>query len=174
LRTEFTAMVSDCCRQIPPGATISYADLAAAVGRPGAARAVANVMRTNPVPIIIPCHRVVGRDGKMHGYSAAGGIATPDVPPAPMTADADASAAFDRSIIAQLDQRKRELDVAAQRHDFAAAMRAYDAMRTATLYLHDPELQAGAARKLRTIHGLLTRLRHAAGDGDHHLARTVP
>ena len=76
LRTEFAAMVSDCCRQIPPGATLSYADLAVAVGRRGAARAVANVMRTNPVPIIIPCHRVVGRDGKMHGYSAAGGIAT--------------------------------------------------------------------------------------------------
>lgn len=76
LRTEFAAMVSDCCRQIPPGATISYAELAKAVGRRGAARAVANVMRTNRVPIIIPCHRVVGSDGKMHGYSAAGGIAT--------------------------------------------------------------------------------------------------
>ena len=107
--------------------------------------------------------------------AAVVGIATPDIPPAPIAAaDTDAAAAFDRSVIAQLDTRKRELDDAAQRHDFAAAMRAYDAMRTAALYLHDPELQAGAARKLRIIHGLLTRLRHAAGDGERHLARTVP
>ena len=109
------------------------------------------------------------------GLAAVVGIATPDIPPAPIAAaDTDAAAAFDRSVIAQLDTRKRELDDAAQRHDFAAAMRAYDAMRTAALYLHDPELQAGAARKLRIIHGLLTRLRHAAGDGERHLARTVP
>jgi methylated-DNA-[protein]-cysteine S-methyltransferase len=75
-RTDFAAMVSDYCRQIPPGATMSYADLATAVGHRGAARAVANVMRTNRVPIIVPCHRVVGRDGKLHGYSAADGVAT--------------------------------------------------------------------------------------------------
>jgi methylated-DNA-[protein]-cysteine S-methyltransferase len=74
--SEFAAMVLDCCRQIPLGATMSYGDLAKAVGRPGAARAVANVMRTNRVPIIIPCHRVVGSDGKLHGYSAAAGLAT--------------------------------------------------------------------------------------------------
>jgi methylated-DNA-[protein]-cysteine S-methyltransferase len=75
-RTEFESMVAERCRQIPAGATLSYAGLAASVGRRGAARAVANVMRTNRVPIIIPCHRVVGSDGRMHGYSAAGGIDT--------------------------------------------------------------------------------------------------
>jgi methylated-DNA-[protein]-cysteine S-methyltransferase len=74
--TEFAAMVVDGCRQIPPGATLSYGNLAAACGRRGAARAVGNVMRTNRVPIIVPCHRVVGGDGRMHGYSAAGGIDT--------------------------------------------------------------------------------------------------
>jgi len=74
--TEFAAMVIDGCRQIPPGATVSYGALAAACGRRGAARAVGNVMRTNRVPIIVPCHRVVGGDGRMHGYSATGGIDT--------------------------------------------------------------------------------------------------
>lgn len=74
--TEFAAMVIDGCRQIPPGATISYGSLAAACGRRGAARAVGSIMRKNRVPIIVPCHRVVGGDGRMHGYSAAGGIDT--------------------------------------------------------------------------------------------------
>jgi len=74
--TEFAVMVSERCRQVPPGTAVSYGDLARAVGRAGAARAVGNVMRTNRVPLIVPCHRVVGCGGKMHGYSAAGGVET--------------------------------------------------------------------------------------------------
>lgn len=56
------------CAAIPRGATASYADLARRVGRPGAARAVGNVMRTNPLPLVVPCHRVVGSDGSLTGF----------------------------------------------------------------------------------------------------------
>lgn len=58
--------------EIPRGAIISYGDLAAAAGRPGAARAVGNAMKKNPIPVIIPCHRVVHSDrsiGKFGGGS---------------------------------------------------------------------------------------------------------
>lgn len=72
--TEFTRAVIEQCRHIPAGATLTYGQLATIAGRPGAARAVGNVMRTNRVPIIIPCHRVVGSGGKLHGYSALGGL----------------------------------------------------------------------------------------------------
>jgi methylated-DNA-[protein]-cysteine S-methyltransferase len=53
---------------IGPGQTISYGELAAAVGHPGAARAVGSVMANNPIPIIIPCHRVLASDGTLGGY----------------------------------------------------------------------------------------------------------
>lgn len=56
------------CAAIPRGATASYADLARRVGRPGAARAVGNVMRTNPLPLVVPCHRVVGSNGSLTGF----------------------------------------------------------------------------------------------------------
>lgn len=74
--TRFQIGVAQWCRRIPPGVTVSYGQLAAAAGRPGAARAVGNVMRTNRVPLIVPCHRVVAGTGKLHAYSAADGIAT--------------------------------------------------------------------------------------------------
>lgn len=74
--TRFQVGVSEWCRRIPPGITVSYAQLAVAAGHPGAARAVGNVMRTNRVPLIVPCHRVVAGSGKLHAYSAAGGVAT--------------------------------------------------------------------------------------------------
>lgn len=74
--SEFAVRVVQQCRRIPPGATVSYGRLAEVVGRSGAARAVGGVMRTNRIPIIIPCHRVVGSGGKMHGYSGADGITT--------------------------------------------------------------------------------------------------
>ena len=54
--------------RIPAGETRTYAWLAAKVGRPRAARAVGRVMATNPLPIVVPCHRVVGSDGALHGY----------------------------------------------------------------------------------------------------------
>jgi methylated-DNA-[protein]-cysteine S-methyltransferase len=59
---------------VPYGQTITYAEIAAAIGRPGAARAVGRAEATNPIPLVIPCHRVVGSDGKLHGYGGPGGI----------------------------------------------------------------------------------------------------
>lgn len=73
--TVFQRAVIKACRQIAPGQTLSYAQLAEEVGAPGAARAVGNCMRTNKVPLIIPCHRVIGAGGGLGGYSAPQGLA---------------------------------------------------------------------------------------------------
>jgi methylated-DNA-[protein]-cysteine S-methyltransferase len=72
--TPFQQHVLDCCRQIPFGQTQTYAELATAAGSPGAARAVGRTMATNPIPLVIPCHRVVGSAGDLRGYSAFGGL----------------------------------------------------------------------------------------------------
>ena len=53
---------------IPFGETRSYADLAGRIGRPTAVRAVARANALNPIPILIPCHRVIGKDGSLTGY----------------------------------------------------------------------------------------------------------
>jgi methylated-DNA-[protein]-cysteine S-methyltransferase len=53
---------------IPFGETRSYGDIAKAVGKPGASRAVGRANNTNPLPVIVPCHRVVGADGSLTGY----------------------------------------------------------------------------------------------------------
>jgi methylated-DNA-[protein]-cysteine S-methyltransferase len=75
--TDFQKKVLAACQEIPYGQTLTYADLAQKVGAPlSASRAVGMVMATNPLPLIIPCHRVVGRDGKLHGYAGAGGVET--------------------------------------------------------------------------------------------------
>jgi methylated-DNA-[protein]-cysteine S-methyltransferase len=74
--TPFQRKVLAACRRIPLGETRTYAELAATVGSPKAARAVGRVMATNPVPIVIPCHRVVGSGGGLGGFSAMGGLAT--------------------------------------------------------------------------------------------------
>jgi O-6-methylguanine DNA methyltransferase len=58
----------EACRTIPPGETRSYAWLAGAAGRPGAFRAAGQAMARNRLAIIIPCHRVIGSDGGLHGY----------------------------------------------------------------------------------------------------------
>lgn len=58
------------------GHTTNYGTIADQLGRPGAARAVGRANATNPMPIIIPCHRILGADGKLHGYGARGGIET--------------------------------------------------------------------------------------------------
>jgi len=61
-------------RRIPYGATISYGELARRVGDPSAARAVGAANGRNPLPIVVPCHRVIGADGSLTGFG--GGIAT--------------------------------------------------------------------------------------------------
>lgn len=59
---------------IPHGETATYTEIAAAIGHPAAARAVGRAEATNPIPIVIPCHRIIGSDGKLHGYGGPGGI----------------------------------------------------------------------------------------------------
>ena len=66
--TAFQQRVLDALIAIPFGETRSYSQIAAAVGKPGAARAVANVCATNRVAVVIPCHRVIHSDGSMSGY----------------------------------------------------------------------------------------------------------
>ena len=66
--TAFQAKVWRALRKIPSGETASYAGIAAALGQPTAARAVARACATNPVAVLVPCHRVIGRDGALTGY----------------------------------------------------------------------------------------------------------
>lgn len=70
--TPFQRDVWAALREIPPGTTATYAELAARVGRPAAVRAVGGANGANPVAVFVPCHRVVGKDG-LRGY--AGGLA---------------------------------------------------------------------------------------------------
>lgn len=70
--TPFQKMVWNALSKIPYGAIPSYSDIAELIGRPKAARAVGMANNKNPVPIIVPCHRVIGRDGSLIGY--AGGL----------------------------------------------------------------------------------------------------
>jgi methylated-DNA-[protein]-cysteine S-methyltransferase len=72
--TPFQRRVLDCCRRIPYGVTQTYGELAIAAGSPGAARAVGRTMATNPIPLVIPCHRVLGSGGDLRGFSAIGGL----------------------------------------------------------------------------------------------------
>lgn len=72
----FSRTVLEWLQAVPAGTTVSYGELAARCGRPGAARAVGGVMAGNPFPIVIPCHRVVGADGTLTGYSGGEGLAT--------------------------------------------------------------------------------------------------
>ena len=71
----FAHRVLQACREIAFGQTTTYSDLASQVGSPRAARAVGSVMASNPIPLIIPCHRVLRTDGGLGGFSAPGGIA---------------------------------------------------------------------------------------------------
>ena len=70
--TAFQQAVWQVLRGIPMGALCSYADVAQRLGRPAAARAVGAAVGRNPISIIVPCHRVLGRDGSLTGY--AGGL----------------------------------------------------------------------------------------------------
>jgi O-6-methylguanine DNA methyltransferase len=56
------------CAKVPRGEVTTYAELARRAGKPAAFRAVGHTMATNPVPIVVPCHRVLGSDGSLHGF----------------------------------------------------------------------------------------------------------
>ena len=75
-RTPLHRRVIAHCRRIPCGQTLSYGQLAAQAGAPGAARAVGNIMAVNRVPLVVPCHRVVAASGNNTGYSAGEGVRT--------------------------------------------------------------------------------------------------
>jgi O-6-methylguanine DNA methyltransferase len=71
----FVQRVCGFTREIPAGQTVTYADIAAKLGGPSLARAVGRALGMNPIPIIIPCHRVTAAHGKPGGFSAHGGRA---------------------------------------------------------------------------------------------------
>ena len=73
---DLERQVYDVARTIPPGRTMSYGDIAARLGDPTLARAVGRALGRNPFAIVVPCHRVVGADGRLTGFSANGGVAT--------------------------------------------------------------------------------------------------
>jgi len=66
--TEFQRSVWGALREIPCGTTVAYSDLARRIGRPAAVRAVGLANGSNPVAVVVPCHRVVGKDGTLTGY----------------------------------------------------------------------------------------------------------
>jgi len=76
MMTSFQRQVLKLVYAIPYGDVLTYGEIAHRLGKPGAARAVGRANATNPMPLVIPCHRVVGSDGKLHGYGAPGGVAT--------------------------------------------------------------------------------------------------
>lgn len=73
--TPFRREVYRALKRVRRGRFVTYAELAAKVGRPGAARGIGTAMAKNPYPPIVPCHRVLGSDGALRGFSAPGGIA---------------------------------------------------------------------------------------------------
>ena len=73
MATAFQQLVWDQIDKISYGETRTYKDIAIAIGKPKASRAVANACGKNPTPIIRPCHRVICTDGSLGGYSAPGG-----------------------------------------------------------------------------------------------------
>ena len=74
--TPFAWSVRRACLQIPYGYMVSYSRLAELAGFTGKARAVGNINARNPLPLVIPCHRVIGKDGKLHGYAGPDGVKT--------------------------------------------------------------------------------------------------
>lgn len=70
--TPFQKQVWAALREIPPGETRAYGDIAARIGAPSAVRAVGAANGKNPIALVVPCHRVIGRDGTLTGY--AGGL----------------------------------------------------------------------------------------------------
>lgn len=69
MRSDFQRRVLDATAELPYGAVASYAGIARRIGAPAAARPVAQALRRNPLPIAIPCHRVIGSTGALVGYA---------------------------------------------------------------------------------------------------------
>ena len=74
--SEFDSAVYRVARTIPPGETLTYGEIARRLDQPGAARAVGRALGANPIPIIIPCHRVLAAGDRAGGFSAPGGVTT--------------------------------------------------------------------------------------------------
>jgi O-6-methylguanine DNA methyltransferase len=72
----FQQAVLQATHEIPYGETRTYKEIAERIGRPRAARAVGRAEATNPMPLVLPCHRVIGVDGKLHGYGLGEGVRT--------------------------------------------------------------------------------------------------
>ena len=73
--TPFVRKVLTACSKIPAGKTVSYSQLAGMLGKPRATRAVGNALAKNPIPLLIPCHRIIHSDGSLGNFSAIGGTA---------------------------------------------------------------------------------------------------
>lgn len=73
---SFRRRVYAATREVGPGTTASYGEIARAIGEPRVAREVGVALAQNPCPIIVPCHRVLAASGALHGFSAPGGIGT--------------------------------------------------------------------------------------------------
>jgi O-6-methylguanine DNA methyltransferase len=67
-QTPFQRQVLEAAARVPAGAVASYSEIARAIARPRATRAVGAALGQNPVPIVVPCHRIIGSDGRLHGY----------------------------------------------------------------------------------------------------------
>jgi methylated-DNA-[protein]-cysteine S-methyltransferase len=73
---EFNRRVYDVARSVGPGQTTTYGEIATRLGAPHASRDVGQALGRNPVPLIVPCHRVLAAGGKLGGFSAQGGVTT--------------------------------------------------------------------------------------------------
>jgi methylated-DNA-[protein]-cysteine S-methyltransferase len=73
---DFSRRVLELTREVGPGETTTYGEIAKRLDAPNAAREVGQALGHNPVPIIVPCHRVLGAGGRLVGFSAPGGVAT--------------------------------------------------------------------------------------------------
>jgi len=74
--SAFELKVWLACKRIPYGQTATYGQLAKLLGQPGAARAVGGALSRNPIPLLVPCHRVMGANGKLTGYTGGAGVET--------------------------------------------------------------------------------------------------
>jgi len=73
---DFDRPVLEICRAIPPGETLTYGDIARRLGDLSLSRGVGQALGRNPFPIVVPCHRVLGSDGKAGGFSGGSGVET--------------------------------------------------------------------------------------------------